>query len=257
MNWTTMTFNLRLNVASDGPNAWPLRVEAAAEAIKRGNADFVCVQEGLYAMLADLEPLLPDYAWIGEGREGGREGESCAIFYKKSKWRAEEFGHFGLSETPERLGAKSWNTDCPRMCTWGLFASSNGERVAVFNTHLDHVSEEAQTKGMELIRERIDELRERAGVPVVLTGDFNVGPDHAVVRGLEAAGYRNAYSVLPGGTDAAGATYHDFRGGEEGEPIDYAFATPDVGIEAVEVDRGQYGGRYPSDHYPVVVKLSA
>ncbi|MFB9277498.1 endonuclease/exonuclease/phosphatase family protein [Cohnella cellulosilytica] len=251
-----MTFNLRLNVASDGENAWPNRVKAAAEAIKRHDADIVGIQEGLLPMLRDLEPLLPEYAWVGEGREGGEQGEYSAIFYKRGKWKAEEVGGFGLSETPGKLGAMSWNTACPRMCTWARFKSAAGEELVVFNTHLDHLSDEAQTKGMELIRRRIERFRETTVLPVVLTGDFNVGPEHAVVSGLERAGYLNAYSVLPEGVRGVGRTFHDFLGGEPGEPIDYVFASPDLAIVGVEVDRGQYDGRYPSDHYPVIAEVS-
>jgi len=246
-----MTFNLRLNVESDGENAWPNRVRAAAEAIRRHDADIVGIQEGLLAMLKDLEPLLPEYAWVGEGREGGEEGEYSAILYKKGKWSAEEVGGFGLSETPEKLGAMSWDTACPRMCTWARFKSAEGGEFAAFNTHLDHISDEAQTKGMELIRQRIERYRAQTGLPVVLTGDFNVGPAHAVISGLEGAGYRNAYSVLAEGSQGVGRTFHEFLGGEPGEPIDYVFASPDLEIVGVEVDRGRYDGRYPSDHYPV------
>lgn len=251
-----MTFNLRLNVESDGENAWPHRVRAAAEVIQRHAPDIAGVQEALHEMLADLETLLPDYAWVGEGREGGMLGEYTAILYKKDKWSVRDVGHFSLSETPERLGAMSWNTSHPRICTWAHFMSDTGEEFAVFNTHLDHISEEAKEKGMELIRERMERLREQTGLPVVLMGDFNVRPDHAVIRGLEKAGYRNAYSVLPEGGSAAGRTFHDFLGGEEGEPIDYIFTSADLQPRNVVVDRGQYDGRYPSDHYPVLSEVS-
>ncbi len=256
MHLKIMTFNLRLNVKSDGENAWPNRVKAVAEAIKRHDADIVGIQEGLLSMIRDLEPLLPEYAWVGEGREGGEKGEYSAILYKKDKWRAEEVGGFGLSETPEKLGAMSWDTACPRMCTWARFKSADGEEFAAFNTHLDHISDEAQTKGMELIRERIERFRERTGLPAVLTGDFNVGPEHAVVSGLERAGYRNAYSALEEGSRSVGRTFHEFLGGEPGEPIDYVFASPDLQIRSVEIDRGQYDGHYPSDHYPIVAEVA-
>lgn len=260
-----MTFNLRTNVPSDGDNAWPQRHQAVAKAILRHDPDIVCVQEALYAMLLDLAPLLPEYAWVGEGRRGGQADEFCAVWYKKSKASAAEYGSFGLSETPERLGELGWGADYPRMCTWvrlvgaadeGTSESGNEGGLTVFNTHLDHVSEPAQVNGMRLILGRIGELRARTGASVVLTGDFNVGPAHAAVRGLEQAGYVNGYSALPGGAAKAGATFHDFKGGEAGEPIDYIFVSPDVAVERIEVDRDRYEGRYPSDHYPVCAVLS-
>lgn len=251
-----MTFNLRQNVESDGDNAWPYRTTAVAEVIRRHDADIIGIQEGLHDMLMDLESLLPEYAWIGEGREGGEKGEYTAIFYKKSKWSAGKSGHFSLSETPEQLGVKSWNTSHTRMCSWVTLKSQTGSEFAAFNTHLDHISDEAQQKGMELIRARIKEFRDQTGLPVVLTGDFNVYPEHAVITGLEREGYRNAYSVLHQENQEVGATVHHFLGGESGEPIDYIFVSPDLQIHQLRVDRELYEGRYPSDHYPVIAEVS-
>ncbi|ALS25858.1 endonuclease/exonuclease/phosphatase [Paenibacillus sp. 32O-W] len=251
-----MTFNLRLNVESDEDNAWPYRTKAVAEVIRRHNVDIIGIQEGLHDMLTDLEPLLPEYAWIGEGREGGNKGEYTAILYKKSKWNVVNMGHFSLSDKPEQLGARSWNSSHPRMCTWVALKSQTGTEFAVFNTHLDHISDEAQQKGMELIRERMKKLRDQTGLPVVLTGDFNVYPEHAVITGLEQEGYQNAYSILHIENRDVGTTVHHFLGGESGKPIDYIFVSSDLQINHVMVDRELYEGRYPSDHYPVIAEVS-
>lgn len=255
-----MTFNLRVMVESDGDNAWNHRVRAAAQAVLHEQPDILCTQEGRYGMLQDLEAELPGYQWIGEGRRGGREDEHCAVFYDTAKWRLVEAGHFSLSEEPETLGTLSWGTSFPRMCTWVRLRSLwNGQEIAVFNTHLDHISHEAQIKGMELIRRRMEMLCQTLPEPLLLlAGDLNVEPDHPVICGLEQAGYRNAYAVLPPGPPETtpGQTFHDFQGGEDGLPIDYIFTSPGLHAEAVRVDRGRYEGRFPSDHYPVCAVLS-
>jgi endonuclease/exonuclease/phosphatase family metal-dependent hydrolase len=256
MQLKIMTFNLRVHVESDGDNAWPNRAEAVAETIRKHDPDIIGVQEGLRGMLADLETLLPEYGWVGEGRDGGTEGEYSAIFYKKDKWEVVESGNFSLSEHPERLGAISWNSSHARMCTWAAFRSGEGGQLALFNTHLDHVSEEAQLKGMELIRERMRNLRARTGLPIVLTGDFNVRPGHDAVAGLEREGYLSVYSVLHDEEREVGGTVHHFKGGESGDTIDYIFLTPDWWVQSVVIDRELYEGRYPSDHYPVVAVVS-
>jgi endonuclease/exonuclease/phosphatase family metal-dependent hydrolase len=256
MRLKIMTFNLRVHMEADGDNAWPNRVTAVAGTIRKHDPDIIGVQEGLYAMLADLEPLLAEYAWVGEGRDGGANGEFTAIFYKKSKWDVAETGNFSLSEKPEQLGVKSWDTSHTRMCTWAAFQSRTGEEFAMFNTHLDHVGEEAQRKGMGLIRERMRALRDRGGMPIVLTGDFNVTPEHAAVAGLEQEGYRSVYSVLLEANREVGGTVHHFNGGDSGDTIDYIFLTPDWQVHSVVIDRELYEGRYPSDHYPVVAEVS-
>lgn len=257
LNSKVMTFNLRLNVESDGVNAWPFRYPAAAQAILQNEADIVCTQEGQHGMLLDLEQHLTEYAWIGEGRQGGHKDEFCAIFYKKEKYQVEEYGHFSLSETPDQLGVSSWDTACPRMCTWARFKSETESQFLVFNTHLDHISEEAQIEGMNLIKSKISQMRGKNPLPVIITGDFNVGPGHAVVRELEQSGYKDAFSALPGGVKEAGLTFHDFQGGITGEPIDYIFTTSDVTVNKIEVDRKEYDNRLPSDHYPVCAVLSS
>ncbi|MDF2936117.1 MAG: endonuclease/exonuclease/phosphatase, partial [Paenibacillaceae bacterium] len=253
-------FNLRVMAESDGDNTWTRRVSAAAQAVLREQPDILCTQEGRYGMLQDLQAELPGYRWIGEGRRGGREDEHCAVFYDKAKWLLLEAGHFSLSEEPEVLGTLSWDTGCPRMCTWvRLQEVETGREIAVFNTHLDHISQEAQIKGMELIRRRMESLRQTAPeTPLLLAGDLNVEPDHTVIFGLERAGYRNAYAALPPGPPEAtpGRTFHDFQGGEDGLPIDYIFTSPELRVEAVRVDRSRYGDRYPSDHYPVCAVLA-
>lgn len=256
MQLKIMTFNLRVHVESDGDNAWPNRTQAVAGTIRKHDPDIIGIQEGLHTMLADLEPLLPEYAWIGEGRDGGHEGEHTAIFYKRSRWDVVESGNFSLSEKPEQLGVKSWDTSHSRMCTWATFRSRGGDRFAAFNTHLDHVGGEAQRKGMELIRERMRGLRDRTGLPIILTGDFNVIPEHDAVAALEREGYLNVYSVLREGNREVGGTVHHFMGGESGDTIDYIFLTPDWRVHSVVIDRERHDGRYPSDHYPVVAEVS-
>lgn len=251
MDITVMTFNLRVNVKQDGDNAWPNRITEVTEAIKKAGAAIVCTQEGTHAMLQDLQPLLPDYAWFGDGRQGGNEDEYCAVFYHRGLLKPVESGNFGLSEFPEQLGYLSWNTGCPRICTWVRLRQQNGQDYYVYNTHLDHISEEARTNGIQLIVDRIRTMNGRDGIPAILTGDFNCGPSSDVIEILTQAGLCETY----GEDKDVGCTWHDFKGGEMGEPIDYIFVTPEIQVNSINIDRSMYNGRYPSDHYPVVASV--
>lgn len=255
MELIVTTFNLRVHVEQDGDNAWPKRFSEAAEAIKEADAAIVCTQEATFAMLHDLQKILPAYSWIGEGRKGGHEDEHCAIFYRKDMLEPIESGHFGLSEFPERLGYVSWASSCPRMCTWVRMRRTDGHDLYVFNTHLDHVSEEARTNGIRLIIDRLQELTRSFKIPAFLAGDFNCEPDSEVISILNRAGLLNAFSEHSGKSAETGRTYHGYHGGEAGEPIDYIFVTPDIRVASVNIDRRLYNGRYPSDHYPVTVNL--
>lgn len=208
-------------------------------------------------MLRDLDRLLPDYGRIGAGRGGGDKGEHNAIYYHRKKLSLTEWGQFWLSETPEEPGSRGWDGRFPRICTWGRFqlAKEQGE-IAVYNTHLDHIGEQARTEGALLIWNRIEEHQRRFGpVPVLLSGDFNAGPSDPVIRffsGEEKLDGRmtdlaNAFAD----PQRAGRTYHGFQGGKHGAPIDYLFGGKGLQPLHGDVIRSKFRGRYPSDHYPV------
>ena len=70
-----MTFNIRLDLASDGPNAWPYRRDWVASLIRFHGADAVGVQEALAHMLTELDARLPGFARVGVGwRRRGVDG---------------------------------------------------------------------------------------------------------------------------------------------------------------------------------------
>ena len=259
MEFTAATFNLRNYTAQDGDNAWAMRVDQVAEMIRRTGAQIVGTQEGYHEMLLHLAERLPEYRWVGQGRRGDTEDEFCAIFYRASEVAAEEVGHFWLSETPEVPGSSSWNSSLPRMCTWGRFQWRDDPRrsLLVYNTHLDHVSGEAREQGVRLICRTMEQRHLLEALPALLMGDFNSGEGSAVVRFLRGeSGLVDAFAALPGRqARGIGSTFHGFKGGAEGDPIDYIFGTRDVTFLETDVRREQIDGRYPSDHYPVTTKV--
>ncbi|XID96102.1 endonuclease/exonuclease/phosphatase family protein [Paenibacillaceae bacterium WGS1546] len=256
-----MSFNLRYDNPEDGADAWPNRAHRVADAVRKADPTLIGTQEGLLHMLEDLRDRLPGYAWLGEGREGGVRGEHNAIFYKQAEFEALDSGQFWLSEDPSAPGSKGWDGYCPRICTWAHFRSLRcpGAEGLIYNTHLDFAGRIARERGAALIWRAMKAHVARTSLPAILTGDFNAYPDSAPIRFLrgetasdgERPNLRDAYTLL--GPNAIGCTAHEFNGGVGGQPpIDYIFATPDVELVSVEIERGRFDGAYPSDHYPVV-----
>ena len=101
-----MTFNIRLNIASDGPNAWPHRKAAVASIIRSHDVDVAGLQEALPDQLRDLDALLPEYARFGHGRDAARGGEHTAVLYRRDRLELLEESTFWLSETPDTPGSK-------------------------------------------------------------------------------------------------------------------------------------------------------
>jgi len=252
-----MTFNLRVNTPIDEGNAWPYRSHLAGRLIREAAPDIIGTQEGQGAMLADLDRELPDYSRIGEGRSGDAcdpaEDECCAIYYRKDRLSLLNHGQFWLSESPETPGSISWDSSLPRIATWAIFRMNDeaGTRFGIFNTHFDHLGQQAREQSAILLLERIQQFRETAQLPVVLTGDFNAFPDNPAIVQLSES-LTNAYSILQ---EPVGQTFHEFLGGKSGEPIDYIFATPSVSVVATYIHDEQLEDAYPSDHYPIRAQI--
>ena len=119
---------------------------------------------------------LPDYEFSGVGRDDGRRaGEYSGIFYQRDRFLLDDAdcGTFWLSDTPERVGSKSWGNEIPRVAAWvRLMDRATGRRFYVFNTHWDHRNQPSRERAALLIAGRIDS-RKHADEPVALIGDFN------------------------------------------------------------------------------------
>ena len=248
-----MTYNVRLDVASDGENAWPERKEFLATQVEFHAPDVMGTQEGTPGQIDWLSERLTGYAHVGEGRQGGHNGEYSAIFYNRHRLRVVESGTFWLSETPGRVST-GWDAALPRIVTWARFAERNGARdFMAFNTHFDHRGSEARVNSAALILTMIDSLN-KDELPYVLTGDLNLEPSSEPIQKLSAR-LTDAFVAAPVRLGPAGT----FTGFNHDEPatqrIDYVMVGPDVAVTTFATLTDAVDGRYPSDHFPLVTTL--
>lgn len=254
-----MTFNLKYDFVDSGEQGWNNRLEKLVKIIKDNNPIILGTQEGLNHMLIDLENKLEDYNYIGEGREGKELGEYNAIFYNKEKVEVKYWRQFWLSETPEIVGSKSWDTACERICTYGRFKNKETlEEVMIYNTHLDHVSEEARAEGIKLISDKCKENNLENRLPFLIMGDFNcIGSDEVfnVIKSYEDENFKviNLHETIE--NEILG-TFHNFTGIVEEGPIDFILISKEFYCEKLYSDERKIGDSYPSDHYPVVATLN-
>lgn len=259
-----MTFNLRLDVASDGPDAWPHRRDRVAALIRFHGADVVGVQEALAHMLTDLDARLPGFARIGVGRADGRSGgEFSAILYRTDRVELLDNGTFWLSPTPEVPGSKGWDAAIERVATWGRFRDRRtGCSYVHLNTHFDHIGAVARQESARLIRRRLAGLS--GGLPVIVTGDLNADPSSAPYRIFTRdtiAGavppLRDARDVSADGHYGPGSTWTAFRAIEPGRRIDYVLVSLPVPVLAHGILTDRWDDRFPSDHLPVLALLGS
>ena len=251
-----MSFNLLCG--GEGKRDWPGRTEMVIDTIRKEMPDSIGVQEAHIGWMNALKEGLPEYDYVGIGRDDGKEeGEFSAVFFKKEKYSLLKSGSFWLSETPDVPG-KGWDAACIRICSWAFLQNrKTGYRFAHFNTHLDHRGLVAMQKGAELVTSRAKEIC--GDLPAFFTGDFNVTPVSDPYKTVIESGFSDSRLVC-GETDN-GVTFHwdtfvNPEREEEGELIDYCFFKGDIKPDKYRVIRDTYpGGLYPSDHFPVVFEF--
>lgn len=246
-----MSFNVRYPASSDGPNAWELRRDIMVKTIADAQPDLIGTQE-LFQLQGDyLVSKFPDYAWFGLSRRGNHDDEHMGVFYKKGRLELLDSGNFWLSETPDKRGSMSWNINLPRMVTWGEFRDRRTDRrFRFYNTHFPHrdEDEQARTECARVLVSRIRALGPNADV--LLTGDFNTGPDSDTHQVLTEV-LRDAHDQVPNPHGPIG-TFHGFSGKQDGQRIDWLLFRGRFKPVSVDTLTDNSGGRYPSDHFPVL-----
>lgn len=259
----TMTWNVRFDFEDDGPNRWVHRKEAVARLIEASEASIVAIQEDKSEQVADLEPLLTEYAFVGRGRNADGSGEHCSILYKKRHLSLVDSGAFWLSETPREPGSHMKGDNYPRVVTWAALKTSRGKKILALNTHLPEGDEDGlRTRALEIVRDwlaihlDIDRPGEAIDIPVVVAGDFNTdaGTDpYDVLTQGDRITLADAWAeAKPRGW---GGTYNGFKGLRTKKRIDWILVGGPVRVVAAGKFEEQVDGRWPSDHYPVYADL--
>lgn len=255
---TVMSYNIRYNTPVDGENAWPNRKARVAEMMASiYEADIIGVQEALKGQIEDLQSQMPDYSWVGVGREDGNDkGEFSPIFYKTDRLDLVATNTFWLSETPHRPGSKSWDAAITRIATWARFRDIMTNKEFFFlNTHFDHVGEVARVESAKMIVEFINDLDDN--IPVVVTGDFNVPEtSEAYLAIIGSPRLSDARYESDSGHEGPTASFSDWETLRPPESrIDYIFVNNHVNVLTHQIADDRFEGRFPSDHLPVIAKI--
>lgn len=259
------SYNIRLEATDDynSGNGWTRRMPAMAELIKFHGFDIFGTQEGFKRQLDALVRELPGYKYIGVGRDDGTvNGEFAAVFYNADKFEVLTMGNFWLSETPNVPG-KGWDAGYPRVCTWARFRhKTSGQKFAFFNLHMDHIGQTARLESPAMILQQVTALR--AGLPVILTGDFNCEQESEPYKRLLNGGmFTDAHDAAdiayaPNGTWVAYDPEHYTT-----DRIDHIFVTKGIKTHTFGVLTDTYHSaeennaraRIPSDHYPILANV--
>jgi len=252
-----MTYNIRLDISSDGQNNWTHRKSFCMGQIQFYDPDIFGVQEAKPNQVIDIATKLPQYDSVGIGREGIGKGESSAIYYKKERFEIIQANTFWLSETPNEI-SRGCDAAYNRVCTYALLKDSQTKQLVwVFNTHLDHLGNEARSKGIELILSKIASLNAK-GYPVIFMGDFNSEPQEERIIALKKV-MDDCSEVSQETPFGPSATFNDFNYNTGAtRRIDYIFISKkgNLKVKKYAVLTDAINLHYPSDHFPVYVEIN-
>ena len=245
-----MSYNVRLGVAKDGANSWENRREATPAMLREIHPAVFGVQEAYDFQIQYILEQCPEYKAVGVGRDDGVElGEHMSVFYDTTQIELLEWGTYWLSETPD-VPSYGWDAACRRTATWTLLMEiATGQKFYFVNTHLDHKGVVARKEGLALIYNKIQQMNP-GGVPMVLTGDFNVLPDDEGLKDISSLMKSARFNSLEADTIGSFNGYKYER--SKLTPIDYIYYSGFDESLCFRVVTKEYAGKkYISDHYPV------
>lgn len=253
---TVASFNIRLKTTSDVGNLWDDRKHAVTNLIQFHEFDIFGIQEGFYEQVQDMKNQLPGFEYIGVGRDdGAQKGEHSAVFFNKQRFKLIKDGTFWLSATDTEKPNKGWDAALPRICTWGVFEDNQNNKQFIFmNTHFDHIGVEARRESAKLILEKAKELA--VGLPIILTGDFNVDETNEAYFTLAKSGIvRDAHELAKIVYEPNSSFNAWGKGLKPKQRIDHIFITKPFNVRKYGILTDTYMGKFPSDHFPVVSVL--
>ena len=246
-----MSCNLRCLTPMDfGKRTWFYRADLLVSDIASQAPGIIGFQEATRWQYDYLVDVLSGYDSVIDYRDNSIIAEGCPIFYNISLYELREKGSFWLSETPDVM-SKDWGAAHYRICSYViLIEKATGKDFVVFNTQLDHVSDEARIKGIGVV---LDKIAQFGNLPAVIMGDLNAEEDSETYESVTSHFQDAMYAAMD---TMPGHTYQNWGNPEKYKRRDY-FMVSQAGwrIERYSVIQPVHDGVYVTDHCPIVLDL--
>lgn len=251
-----MTFNVRTSLTFDGLNSWVFRQSMVTDIIRDKTPDLILIQEANPMQISYLRSQIPGYR-IATAGIGSQWFGYPIILFREDRFTVNTTERLWFSFSPNREESVSWGNEIPRCITAvTLYDKFQSRTFVVASTHLDHKSSDSRVMSIEMLTKWAHENKDSL---VILGGDFNVpaeSKDLDILRGTTAEYARN-FDLLRDcvdETDRGIGTLHGFDG-SKGPRVDLIFTSSEWVFTDSSIITYNRSGRYPSDHYPVVVTL--
>ncbi|ODV79015.1 DNase I-like protein [Suhomyces tanzawaensis NRRL Y-17324] len=256
-----------------GEQPWEHRVDDITASIKfhRSQNSIVTLQEVYKFQLDSIVDALNkvgEWDWYGVGRIDGKEmGEFVPILFRTSEWELVFSDTVWLNDKDPRTALEGWDAKYLRIVSYVTLKNKHtGNHINVFNTHFDHVGQEARHGSAKAIIRRMEDINQW---PSILCGDLNFEPEEdtydILAQSLQDVSKLATDDTRYGYTDSSVTGFADEVLALGGQKIDYIFApkyatsmngqckgTVRMSLEAWGVLQSKFGQYYMSDHRPLV-----
>lgn len=247
-----MSANLRcMNPNDMGKKSWFYRADLIIKNIENNKPSIIGFQEATKWQYAYLKDCLTDFDSVITYRDESTFSEGCPIFYRTDMYDLVDKGSFWLSETPEVM-SKDWNSKCYRICSYVILKEKSTEKeFVVFNTHLDHVSDEARINGIGVV---LDKISQFGSLPSMIMGDFNAEEGSVTYENV-TKDFLDARYQVDNAVDSC--TYQNFGKELDRNRIDYfMISKTGINVKSYKVVTDTFDGVYPSDHFPLLAEFT-
>ena len=247
-----MSANLRcINPQDTGKKSWFYRADLIIKNIENNKPSIIGFQEATKWQYAYLKDCLTDFDSVITYRDESTFSEGCPIFYRTDMYDLVDKGSFWLSETPEVM-SKDWNSKCYRICSYVILKEKSTEKeFVVFNTHLDHVSDEARINGIGVV---LDKISQFGSLPSMIMGDFNAEEGSVTYENV-TKDFLDARYQVDNAVDSC--TYQNFGEELDRNRIDYfMISKTGINVKSYKVVTDTFDGVYPSDHFPLLAEFT-
>ena len=252
---TIMSANVRCYAPDDlFKKSWFYRADLIRNNIDEIKPDIIGFQEVTWMHYGYLQDIMQGYDSVITYRDNFILSEGCPVFYRTDKFELIDKGSFWLSETPEVM-SKDWGAACYRVTSYVILKDKKtAKELVVFNTHLDHVSDEARINGINVV---LDKIKEFGGKPSIIMGDFNAYVGSETIKAAYEV-FDDAHNVCDVNLQAGQkeATYQNWGTKLDQKRIDY-FMVSKTGIDVKTYDvlDRTHNGVYASDHFPIYIDI--
>lgn len=251
-----MTYNIRLDTSADGQNSWKHRKNLLIGQIKTLRPEILGMQEVLPNQREDMASALPQYSFVGGGRDDGKmAGEASPLAIDRRHFQILSSGTFWLSLTPD-IPSLGWDAGFKRIVTWAHLEDKDGTRLLAINTHWDHQGAVARRESGRLILEWLDRNLKK-NEQVIVMGDLNAeSSEISVAQLLERGALRDTRTASASPSTGGAISFNGFEPiPKSGKLIDHIFVSEKIIVKAHNVVAQHENGRVPSDHFPVAALL--